>query len=42
MMYLVALPLAYIYSQYFVTSRLPIVGNILFLLLLGVCLVVEI
>lgn len=41
-MYLVAFPLSYIYSQYFVTSRLPLLRNVLFLFLLGVCLVFEV
>lgn len=41
-MYLVAFPLSYIYSQYFVIQRLPVFGNILFLLLLGAGFVFEI
>lgn len=36
-MYLLALPLSFIYTQYFVTHRVRVVGNILFLLLLATC-----
>lgn len=36
-MYILALPLSYIYAQYFITNRLAIFGNLMFILLLGAC-----
>lgn len=36
-MYILALPMSFIYAQYFITNRYRIVGNFLFLLLLVAC-----
>lgn len=35
--YVLALPLSFIYAQYFITHRIKIMGNLLFLLLLASC-----
>lgn len=36
-MYILALPLSFIYGQYFITNRLAIFGNLMFILLLAAC-----
>lgn len=36
-MYVIALPLSFIYSQYFLTYRTVIFGNLMFVLFLGAC-----
>lgn len=36
-MYLIALPLSFIYAQYFLTNKLVIFGNVMFILLLSAC-----
>lgn len=36
-MYILALPLSFIYAQFFINNRLPIFGNLLFVLLLCAC-----
>ena len=37
-MYMFALPLAFLYAYYFISNRLILVGNVLFILLLAACL----
>ena len=36
-MYMIALPLSFIYAQYFLTQRVAILGNVMFVLLLCAC-----
>ena len=36
-MYVVALPLSYIYAQYFINSRIPLLNNLMFVLLICAC-----
>lgn len=36
-MYMIALPLSFIYAQYFLTQRIAILGNVMFALLLCAC-----
>lgn len=36
-MYMIALPLSFIYAQYFLTHRVAIFGNLMFILLLSAC-----
>lgn len=36
-MYILALPMSFIYAQYFLTNRVHLIGNLLFMLLLATC-----
>lgn len=36
-MYMIALPLSFIYAQYFLTQRIVIIGNLMFFVLLSAC-----